>query len=101
MGALALLLIGVGLFGGAIMIISGSKKITSITFPNSFYKDLRFFKKEGNSIIAVKKEGENETLFTGSDSKVLIYFTQVQMGFEEWLKDNDHFSRTDSEVKFS
>lgn len=101
MGALAIALIGAGLFGGVAMIVSGSKKIIPITFPNSFYKDLKYFKKEGNKVIAVKLEGEDETLFNGDDAKVSMYFSQVQMGFEEWLKDNDHFSRSDSEVKFS
>jgi len=101
MTAIAIALLGAGLFGGIALLTSGSKKITPITFPSTFYKDLQYFKKEGNTIIAIMEDADNEILFKGNDKKASEYFAQVQLGFEEWLKDNDHFTQSDSTVKFS
>jgi len=102
MTALALLLAGMGIFGGVALINSGSKKITSITFPSEFYENLKYFKLDKNMVIAIKKDKSNdEVLFEGSISTATKYHAQVQKGFEEWLDTNDHFNTTDSKVTFN
>ena len=103
MTALAILLAGLGIFGGVALIGAGSKKLTSITFPSEFYENLRYFKLDNQSVIAVKKEKttEDEVLFKGSVSTATKYYSQVQKGFEEWLETNDHFDTTNSKVTFN
>ncbi len=102
MTGLALMLAAAGLLGGISLIRSGSKKIKAITFPTSFYKQLRYFKLDKNLVIAVKGDGkDNETVFEGNVSSATTYFNQVQKGFEVWLETNDHFDTTDSKVTFN
>jgi len=103
MTALALLLAGLGIFGGVALINSGSKKIAVISFPSEFYENLKYFKLDKNTVIAIKKDkkNENEVLFEGSISTATKYYAQVQKGFEEWLDTNDHFDTTDSKVTFN
>jgi len=95
------IVMGIGLIGGMFMISSGSKNLKPITFPNSFYKKLIFFKLDGNRVLAVKENQNDEVLFTGSYETAEKYFQQVQQGFEDWLEDNDHFTKSGSEVKFT
>ena len=103
MTALAILLAGMGVFGGIALISSGSKKITAISFPSEFYENLKYFKLDKNVVIAIKKDNskEDDTLFEGSISTATKYHAQVQKGFEEWLDSNDHFDTTDSKVTFN
>jgi hypothetical protein len=94
MGAIAFALASLGLIGGFGLIAAGSKKIKSITFPNDFYENLRYFKHDGSRVIAVKNDIE-ETIYQGSSKNAEKYFNQVQLGFEEWLKENNHTSKSD------
>lgn len=102
MGAALFLLASVGLIGGFGLIAAGNKKIKPITFPNSFYENLEYFKLDGKSVIAMKYEGDNEIVFEGSTVTATKYFAQVQLGFENWLEKNDHASKGDTggSVKF-
>jgi len=103
MTALAMIFAGMGIFGGFALISSGSKKIIAITFPSEFYENLKYFKLDNQSVIAIKKDKSNqdEILFKGSVSTATKYHAQVQKGFEEWLENNDHFEKTDSKVTFN
>ena len=102
MGAVAFILASVGLIGGFGLIAVGNKKIKPITFPNDFYKDLRYFKNEDSYVIAVKEDGSAEVIFEGTRKSAAQYFNQVQLGFENWLKENDKTSTEDNggSVKF-
>ena len=100
-GAL-LLLASVGLIGGFGLIAAGSKKIKPITFPNDFYKDLRYFKHDDGLVTAIRDDGSAEIVFEGSRKSAEQYFQQVQLGFEIWLRDNDKTSTEENggSVKF-
>lgn len=103
MTALALLLAGLGIFGGVALINSGSKKITAISFPSEFYENLKYFKLDKNTVTAIKKDNTttNDLLFEGTISTATKYHAQVQKGFEDWLETNDHFDTSDSKVTFN
>jgi len=100
MGAIAFTLLGLGLIGGGTMLLSSST-VKTIKFPSVFYKDLMYFKMDKNKVIAIKRELSEEIIYSGSIASTEKYFNKVQLGFEEWLKDNDHFSKSESKVKFS
>ena len=101
MTGLVLVLAMAGLWGGISLIRSGTKKIEAITFPSSFYEDLRYFKVDKHRVIAVKANEITEEIFEGTVATATKYFNQVQKGFEEWLETNDHFDTTDSKVTFN
>ena len=102
MTGIALIMAIVGIWGGISLIKSGSKNLEAIIFPASFYEKLRYFKLDKNTVVAIKgDDSENEILFDGDILSAAKYFNQVQMGFETWLKTNDHFDTTNSKVVFN
>lgn len=101
MTGLALVLAMGALWGGISLIRSGTKSVKAITFPTSFYEDLRYFKVDKHRVIAVKGDESTEEIFEGTVSTATKYFSQVQKGFEEWLETHDHFDTTDSKVTFN
>jgi len=96
MTGVLLVLVSVGLIGGFGLITAGSKQLKPITFPNSFYDDLKYFKHEYNEVTAVKKNDSTEIVFEGTPKSAEKYFNQVQLGFEKWLNDNDSTSTVDN-----
>jgi hypothetical protein len=103
MTALAMIFAGIGIFGGIALIGSGSKKTTAITFPSEFYKNLKYFKLDNQSVIAIKNDRklQDEVLFNGTTTSASNYYTQVQKGFEDWLETNDRYDTTNSKITFN
>lgn len=100
MGAALFALVSAGLIGGFGLIAAGMKSTKPITFPDSFYENLNYFKMEGKFVYAVRNDGSEEEIYNGKSAEK--YFAQVQLGFEKWLKDNNHSNKDKSgSVEFS
>ena len=67
---------------------NGSITRKPVKFSNDFYQNLEYFRFDFTKVIAVKKNQTCEVIYDGTPSGAKKYFQQVQMGFEEWLKEN-------------
>ena len=103
MSAALFILASVGLIGGIGLITMSNKKLNPITFPDTFYENLKYFKIDNINVFAVMKDNNTETIFTGSTSSASKYFSQVQIGFENWLTKNEGYKEdgVNSKVVFS
>ena len=102
MGFLAIMGLVTLVSGGLLLTITTSNKPKPITMPSSFYRTLKYFRLENGKVVAVKKDDEDdEIIYTGSASNASKYLEQVQLGFEEWLQSNDHFTKSESKVTFN
>lgn len=99
-------LTSVGLLGGGVLILSGSKKpIKPISFPDQFYINLSYFKLDRKTIYAIKNDGsQDEIVYEGNSVDASEkQLKELQLGFEKWLEHNS-LSQTknkDSKVNFS
>lgn len=101
MTVLATVIFGFGLIGGVGMYLSGLRDIKPITFTDDFYKDLKYFRCDLGTVLAIKEVSSTEVIFQGSISDAQRYFERVQLGYEEWLKNQSmNMEEINGNVKF-
>lgn len=100
MSQLLLILILVLVVGVFVNKINKVNIFSKVSFPDSFYMDLKFVKIINTKVIAVMKDGTEELLFSGSfSSDANKYLNTFNISYSEWLNKNKVSG--ESAVKFS
>lgn len=69
-----------------LLVYKSKKDSKPILYPDSFYEDLKYFKLDFDTVVAVMDDESEKIVFQATIPLARKHFNSVQKGFDDWIR---------------